>query len=130
MRVAPRPTGLDGRIEEYWSWIAVALFLLVTLDLLTTIYAASAVGLDAEANPITRWLVGQGPVALVGVNLAAVVLVGVLFYGLMELVRVTPERLQEPFMRLIEVWLGVLLAAGLVIFANNLAVLVLGQSLL
>lgn len=130
MRLVPRPTGLDARIEEYWHWITVALFLLVTVDLLTTIYAASAVGIDAEANPITRWLVGQGPVTLVGVNLAAVVLVGVLFYGLMELVRVTPERLRAPFMQLIEVWLGLLLAAGLAVFANNLAVLVLGRSLL
>ncbi|MFB6353888.1 MAG: hypothetical protein ABEJ92_07350 [Halobacteriales archaeon] len=130
MRVAPRPTGLDARIEEYWGWIAAALFLLVTLDVLTTIYAAHAVGLDAEANPLTRWLVRQGPAVLVGVNVAAVVLVGVLFYGLMELVRVTPDGRRRPLMRLIEAWLGVLLAAGLAVFANNLAVIVLGRSLL
>ena len=130
MRLVPRPIGLDARIEEYWHWITVALFLLVTVDLLTTIYAASVVGIGAESNPVTRWLVGQGPVALVGVNLAAVVLVVVLFYGLMELVRVTPERIQAPFLRLIELWLGVLLAAGLAVFANNLAVIVVGRSLL
>lgn len=121
---------LDARIEEYWDWITVALFLLITVDLLTTLYAVNTVGVSAETNPLTRWLVTQGPYVLVGVNLAAAVLVGVLFYGLMELVRVTPERLQGPFMLAIELWLGALLAAGLVVFANNLAVIVIGQSLL
>ncbi|MDZ7700936.1 MAG: DUF5658 family protein [Halobacteriales archaeon] len=121
---------LDERIEEYWGWIAAALFLLITVDLLTTLYAAAVVGIYAEANPVTRWLVARGPVALVAVNLAAVGLVGLLFYGLMELVRVTPDRLRGPFMWLIELWLGVLLAAGLAVFANNLAVIVTGRSLL
>ena len=121
---------LQERIEEYWGWIGAALFLLVTVDLLTTLYAASAVGVYAEANPMTRWLVTQGPAVLVGVNLAAAGLVVVLFYGLMELVRITPERLQPPFMRLIELWLGILLAVGLAVFANNLSVIVAGRSLL
>lgn len=121
---------VDDRIEEYWDWIGVALFLLITVDLLTTLYAASAVGVYAETNPMTRWLVAQGPFVLVGVNVAAAVLVGVLFYGLMELVRVTPDRLRGPFMLTIELWLGALLAAGLVVFANNLSVIVIGQSLL
>jgi hypothetical protein len=130
LRLAPRPTGLDARIAEYWQWIAVALYLLVTVDVLTTIYAASVVGLDAEANPITRWLVGQGPVVLVGVNLAAVVLIVLLFNGLMDLVRVTPAPGQAPLMRLIEIWLGLLVAVGLAVFANNLMVIVAGKSLL
>ncbi len=122
-------SGLESRIQEYWDWISVALFLLVTVDMLTSIYAARAVGAAAEANPVTRWLLAQGPVALAGVNVAAVVLVGVLFYGLMELLRVTPARLQGPFARGIELWLGGLLAVGLVVFANNLVVIFGGRSL-
>ncbi len=121
---------LDERIEEYWGWIGGALFLLVTVDLLTTLYAAGVVGVSAETNPVTRWLVGQGALVLVAVNLAAAGLVVVLFYGLMELVRTTPDRLRRPFMRLIELWLGVLVAAGLLVFANNLSVIVAGRSLL
>ena len=121
---------LETRIMEYWDWISVALFLLVTVDLLTTIYAASMVGPTAEANPLTRWLLGQGPVVLALANVAVVVVVVFLFNALMELLRVTPDRLQAPFMRGIELWLGVLLAAGLGIFANNLVVIFGGISLL
>lgn len=66
---------------------------------------------------------------LVGANLIAVLLVDVLFYGLMEMVRLTPEPLQRPLMWGIELWLGILLAVGLSVFANNLAVIVIGRSL-
>ncbi len=41
-------------MEEYWDWVAVALFLLVTVDMLTTMFAAAALGPVAEANPLMR----------------------------------------------------------------------------
>ncbi|WP_435125162.1 hypothetical protein [Halobaculum sp. D14] len=124
------PRQVAERIEEYWGWATVALFLLITVDMLTTMYAAAVVGADAESNPVTAWLLAQPVWLLVGVNLAAVVLAAVVFHGLMETYRVTPPRVRPYFALLIEAWLGGLVAAGLVVFANNLSVIVLGESLL
>ncbi|WP_435064774.1 hypothetical protein [Halobaculum sp. EA56] len=118
------------RVEEYWGWAAVALFLLVTVDLLTTLYAAAVVGAGAEANPLTRWALSRPLPVIVGINLGAVVLAALVFRGLMETYRATPPRLRPYYGLLIEAWLGLLVAAGLAVFANNLAVVVLGESLL
>jgi hypothetical protein len=47
----PSERGIDpARIEEYWDWVAVALFLLVGVELLTTLAAARVVGLGVLAN--------------------------------------------------------------------------------
>ena len=132
-RVAPDGTGAGAtvaeRVEEYWTWAAGALFLLVTVDLLTTLYAAAAVGTAAESNPVTAWLLGRSVGALVGVNVAAAAVAAVCFRGLMATYRRAPARVRPYYGFLIEVWLGVLLAAGLGVFANNLAVIVFGRSL-
>lgn len=117
------------RIEEYWSWIAVSLFLLVTVDMLTTIFAAAKLGTGAEANPLMAWALGQGVGVLVAANVAAVVLVVAFFYAMLEMLERSPPRLRTPFALLIEVYLGLLVVAGLVVFANNLSAIVLERSL-
>jgi hypothetical protein len=121
---------IDANIPEYWSWLAVALFLLTTVDMITTVYAAYQVGVLLESNPIVRWSLLSGPIAFMSINLSAVVLVTVLFDQLMQLL----ERLSHPYNRYlaagIEAWLGGLIAGGLVIFANNLTVIFFQQSLL
>lgn len=122
--------GLEGRVSEYWDWIAVALFLLTTVDLITTFYAASLLGPQAESNPLVRLLLMHGIGVVMVANLLAVVLVGVFFYGLVELLEATPARYRGYFSAGIEAWLGGLLAAGLLVFANNLSVIFHGQSLL
>lgn len=118
-----------SRIREYWSWIAVVLFLLITVDMLTTIFAAAVLGPGAETNPLMRWTLRQGVGVLVAVNLAAVVLAVGFFYALLRMLRRTPPAYERAFALLIEVWLGLLLFAGLAVFANNLSVIVLGESL-
>jgi hypothetical protein len=120
----------SARIQEYWSWIAVALFLLVTVDMLTTIFAAAALGSAAEANPLMWWALEQGTATLVAVNLVAVVLAVGFFYALLELLEQTPGPYQRGFALLIEAYLGVLLFAGLAVLANNLSVVILGSSIL
>ena len=122
--------GLDGRIEEYWDWIAVALFLLLAVDLLTTLAAARLLGVGAERNPLMRWLLGRDVAVVVGAHLAVVVLVTLCFRLLLDRLRRTPAPASYYFALLIEVWLGVLVAVGLGVFANNLSVIVLGESLL
>lgn len=119
----------ERRIPEYWSWIAVALFLLVTVDLLTSMYAAEVVGVAAESNPFMQWLLQQDLPILVGTNLLAVTLVAVCFAGVMATLRRTPDPYARYFAFGIELWLGFLLAVGLFVFANNLSVIVYGTSL-
>ena len=123
-------TRLESRIEEYWSWAAVALYLLVTVDLLTTMFAAAELGIALESNPLMAWLLTRPLWVIVGVNLVAVVLAGVFFYGLMQTLRRTPSPYDRYLAGAVEAWLGGLVAAGLLVFTNNLAVIVLGRSLL
>lgn len=124
------PSDRDSRIREYWEWISVALFLLITVDMITTVYAVEVNGLSAEANPVVKWALAEGMVTFALLNLAAVVLVGVMFHALTEVLRV----LSPPYDRLgftvVEVWLGLMLAAGFLIFANNLVAIFFGLSLL
>lgn len=120
----------DSPFEQYWDWIAVALFLLTTVDMLTTIYAASLYGSAAEANPLMRWVLDQGLAVLVVVNLVAVVVVVALFYAVQRQVqRMSPPH-DRYFALIVEIWVGLLVAIGLAIFANNLAAIVLGASLI
>lgn len=112
------------RREEYWSWAAVALFLLLSVDLLTTIYAASVIGADAEVNPVIQWALGNGIQTLVGIHLVALLLLGLLFYGLIRLTWEAPEPYDTVVALSFEVWIGLLIAAGLAVFANNLLVIV------
>lgn len=123
-------TGFEARVSEYWDWIAVALFLLTTVDLITTFYAASLLGPQAESNPLVRLLLMQGIETVVFANLVAVVLVAAFFYALVDLLKRTPQPYRGYFSAGIEAWLGGLLAAGLLVFANNLSVIFHGQSLL
>jgi uncharacterized membrane protein len=129
-RFVPGPNQVGERIREYWDWIAVALFLLIPVDMLTTLYAARAVGSGAESNPLMRWALGQGLPTLVGVNVLAMVVAVVLFYGLLHLLNTVSEPRRRYAVVAMELWLGLVLASGLTIFANNLTVIVLGESLL
>ncbi|AUV81731.1 hypothetical protein C2R22_08780 [Salinigranum rubrum] len=119
-----------ARHEEYWDWLTVALFLLVTVDLLTTLGAAARFGVGTEANPLVASLL-SGPLwALVVTNLVAVVAAVGGFAAVLRLLRETSPRLRAGFALTVELWLGLLVAGGLLVFANNLAVVVHGVSLL
>ena len=117
-------------IEEYWDWFAVALFLLITVDLITTIYAAWAVGLQAERNPLIRWALTEGMVTVVIVNITATVVAVGGFYLLLEFVGAAKPPFDRYLALGVEIWLGSIIAIGLVIFANNLYVIFHGYSLL
>lgn len=121
---------LADRIDEYWEWVAVALFLLTAVDVLTTLGAAAVVGVGGEANPFVRWLLRRSLPALIAVNLLAVVAGTVGFRGVVVTLRRTPPWLRPYYAVVVEVWLGLLVAAGLVVFTNNLVVIVFGESLL
>lgn len=131
--MTPGPVGdreLATRVGEYWEWVAVALFLLTTVDLLTTLFAAATVGVAYETNPLVRWLLRRSLPGLVAANLAAVVVGAVGFRGVVATLERTPPRLRPYYALVVEAWLGLLVAVGLAVFANNLSVILLGQSLL
>lgn len=116
--------------REYWSWVASALYLLLPVDLLLSLYAAELYGPAAEANPIVRWALTRDVAVLVGLNLLALVVLVALFYGFFALVDAARGGHAWMLVRSFELWIGGLLAAGLFVFANNLSVVVHGRSLL
>lgn len=116
--------------REYWDWFAMALFLLITLDMISSRYAAVAAGHASEANPIMRWVLQQDVVVLTTVNLLAGFIAVGSFYFLMALLDSTHPPYDRYLAWLIEIWLGVLIAGGLFVFANNIAVIVHGRSLI
>jgi len=120
----------DRRVEEYWDWFAVALFLLLPIDMLTSAGVVATRGLTAEINPLTVWLFCRSLVALAAANLLAAVSSVGAFAGVMAALRRALSPHDTYFSYLIEVWLGLLVAAGLVVLANNLSFLVHGRSLL
>lgn len=120
----------DRGIEEYWDWFAVSLFLLIPIDMLTMVGVEATRGLAAEINPLTVWLFRRGLGALVAANLLAAVLSAGAFAGVMAALRRTPPPYDTYFAFVIEVWLGLLVATGLFIIANNFSFLFHGRSLL
>jgi hypothetical protein len=116
--------GLDNHVERWWHLFAVALFLLVPLDLLTTLLVVTKHGTTVEANPLMRWLLDQGLVVVTAVNLGVVVLVVALFHAAIHRIRQTPPAYHRTVALVVNVWVGVLLIAGTVLVANNLVVLV------
>lgn len=124
-----RTTAFEERETAYWAWFAAALVLLLSVDLLTTMAAAAKYGLAGEANPIMRWLLARGPLAATAAHLAVAVLAVWGFSRLLGVARRTPAPYDGYLERGIAAWIGLLLAAGLVVLANNLAVLAVGTSL-
>lgn len=116
--------------ERYWDWFAVALFLLLTVDLLMTMGAAGVYGLEAEANPLMRWTLQQGVVAIVLVHVATLLIAVAGFELLVGYGKQLHGRAQLRFQWSTELWLGFLVGIGLLVYANNLALIVLGQPFL
>jgi hypothetical protein len=122
--------GGGDRIDEYWDWVAVALFLLITVDLLTSLYAAEVVGLEHETHPVMVWLLDQSLVMIVAVHIGVVILAVAGVAMLFGLIERSEHRSRRTLELLTEVYLGLLVAIGLFVFANNLSVIVLGRNLL
>ena len=73
---------LTGFLRGCWDWVAVGLFPLVTVDVLTTTFVAVVLGPEAEANPLMRRALRRGPPTLVATKVSAVVLTVGFFYAL------------------------------------------------
>lgn len=121
-----RPAG--ERPGAYWWWFGTALYVLLPLDLLTTAGVVGRYGIAAEANPLVRWLLRRGPVALLGANLVVAVLAVWLFARLLESVRTSAAPYDRYLERAMAAWLKLLVATGLLIQVNNVVLLWAGRS--
>ncbi|WP_247730679.1 hypothetical protein [Halovivax limisalsi] len=117
------------RDDEYWDWAAVALFLFLTVDLLTSLAARSAVGVDGEVNPLMALVLDESLAVIVVAHVLVLVVLAGLFHALFELVRELPAAYRRPTAVSVECFLGLLVAAGFAVFANNLAVIAFGRGL-
>lgn len=111
---------LNGRVDQWWAWFAVALFLLIPLDLFTTLLAVGRHGTAVEANPVMRWLLEQGLFAGTAANLLVAGVAVFLFHIAVDRVRRISPLYRFVFVRLVDVWIGLLIAAGLILVTNNL----------
>jgi magnesium-transporting ATPase (P-type) len=115
---------LDRSVRRWWRWFTVALLLLIPLDLLTTLIAVAEHGTAVEANPIVRWLLQQGLLAIVVVNLVAGILAVTLFHVAVEQFRRVIPSTPHPFVLLVNLWIGVLVAIGTGLAIKNLLAVV------
>jgi hypothetical protein len=109
-------------LREYLDGVAVAPFPRVTADLPTTMFWAATLGADAEASPLVR----RVPPSLVVVNVFVVVLAAVFFCGLRGMLHRTVDRYRRPFSPVVETWLGLLVAVGWGVLANDFRAVVPG----
>lgn len=120
---------VNSKIERYWDWIAVSLFLLTTVDMITTIYAVYIFGIDSEVNPLMEWVLRQGILFLGVINLFVVFAVVGIFYLIIEIFRSSPDKYKKYYSVCIEIWMGLLVSMGLFVFSNNLLVIFFKASL-
>ncbi len=123
-----------GEVDEYvgrwWCWFAIALVLLLPLDLLTTMIAVSKYGIGVEANPVMRELLQGGLIAVTVVHLVVVGLVVTMFHVTIDQFRSAAPPIHGLLVHGMNIWIAVLVLVGLVVVANNLVVIVSGSSLL
>ena len=129
-REGPEHLAPGGEWGRYWEWFCLALFLLLPLDLLTTFGATAIHGLEAEANPVMRWLLTQSLVVLIVIHLLVLKLVVLTYAGLLRWAESLNRRAQRQTYACIEIWLAGLIGAGIFVVSNNLSVIVFGASIL
>lgn len=114
----------------YWSLAGLAVFLLIPVDMVTTVLAAHQYGVHAEANPLVRWSLQQGLLVFSVVNLIA----GVLAIGAFGLLlRTMKNSTGIEFWitaRMYELWVSSLIIIGIVVAVNNLLVVFTGTGLI
>lgn len=108
--------------RRWWGAFAVALFLLVPADLLTTLASVAVHGASVEANPLMRALIEHGLVAVTAANVLVVVVAVVAFDRAVDGIQAAaPER--RRLATGLELWLAVLLVGGVALVANNVLAL-------
>lgn len=111
-------------VRQWWVLFAVALFLLVPLDLLTTLVAVAKYGITVEANPVMRWLLQRGLLVTTTVNLIVVGVAIIMFHLAVERIRCVPPPERRVLTVGVNVWLAILIVSGIALVLNNLLAIV------
>lgn len=111
------------RRRRWWVGFTVALFLLVPVDMVTTLLSVAEHGVAVEANPVVRYLLRQGLLELTVVNLLVVCVAIPAFHVAVETIENVTGDGGAALERGVEAWLGVLLVGGVLLVANNVATL-------
>ena len=114
---------MDEHVRRWWIGFTVALFLLVPVDLLTTLVSVAEHGVAVEANPIMQWLLSQGAVALIAVHVGVIVVTVYAFHVAIGAVQRAPVSYRPSLGQGVDIWLTLVLVTGVVLVANNLLVL-------
>lgn len=109
-----------------WWWFALALLLLLGVDLATTYTAAGMYGLEFEANPVMRSLLAHGLSVTLAVHLAIMITVVVGFVAILRIGRSLDRDSRRRYHLWCRTWLAVLVVGGLAVSANNLVVIAAG----
>jgi hypothetical protein len=111
---------MDKRCR-WWAGFTLALFLLVPLDMFTTMLSVAQHGLGVEANPFVRYLLYRGVVELTLVNLFVVGVSVYAFHVAVETIR-DASGLRGTVLELgVDAWLVVLMVGGTLVAVNNVA---------
>jgi len=120
----------ESRIQEYWDWIAVVLFLLLTVDMITSVYAAQLYGVQNESNPLMQVILQHSLPYIAMVHIGVLIIAGALFYGCIWFLRENKGTQHATLIAyLFEVWLAGLIVLGLAIFTNNLLMIFFNETL-
>jgi len=123
--MSAEPGGIEARVETWWAGLAVALLLLLPVDLLTTLAAVARHGPAVEANPLVRWLLDRGMIEVVVLaNVAAGSAAVYLFHAVVGIVRRAPAGRRRVLVYGIDAWILLVVFAGIVLVANNLLAVV------
>jgi len=120
----------EKRVRSYWLYFALGLFLLLVVDLFTTMIATTQYGLGVESNPLMRWLLTQGLFVVTLVHVLVAIAVVYLFHCVLESARGSSAPLDRYLETLIQAWLGGMLAVGTFVVLNNLSAIFLRSSIL
>lgn len=115
-------TRYDPALDEYWEWVFAALLVLVPFDLFTTVYAATVVGVEYESNPFMSWLLTQPIPVIVAVHILVTILVAGIFEVYHRL-SLRSSQYGTIMLKAAKVYLALLVSVGLIVFANNIAVI-------
>ena len=116
-------TDVELDVRNWWVLFGVALFLLIPLDLLTTLIAVATYGITVEANPVMRWLLQRGLLVTTAVNLVVVGVAVTLFHLAIERIKAVSPAERRVLSAGVTVWIAILIVSGSVLVLNNLLVI-------
>lgn len=111
----------DDRWYPCWVGFAVALSLLLWVDLATTLAAAGQYGLEFEANPIMRGLLESGVLLTMTIHLLIFIAALVGFGTVVRIGQSLEGKSANRYRYCCYCWIGVLLIVGIGVAVNNLA---------